>query len=168
MRELINKIIMLESANNDIPQIANYLQDYSKSIVELYYNKGDINKIVDNFHFDSKEYLLKRVVVSMPFGKNNLGHLEFFDNPDDLRFTIYFDNVFTSSNPKFYTHKYQPIIDLTKLIFSDIGFKKDVFGGVLIKNIDYNSFNCWLPHTEELLKAVNIAYKYRQEIDEDL
>ena len=158
MRDLINKLTLLESTDVNIPKIAKYLKRQNKRIIELYFYTANLDVIDFGENEFAKE--IKTISVSMPFMQTDQGTLAYFKNDDALRCTMYTHNQYYFSQ---YV-SFMPVRDVAQQTLNFIGFTKET---VNVENAklgkDYGSINLYIPQTEKLLEVINAAYEWRQE-----
>lgn len=158
MRDLINKLTLLESDGNNIPKISEYLKRRTNSMIELYFYTKSPKKIKE-FGENTFGNNLSSITVSMPFRLLNydLGTLEFYQNKNTLRCTVDTDGD--------YYFDYKLARYIGEKIFNHIGFtEKTVNIGNANLDIGRSEIEIYIPQTDKLLEVINAAFGYSHDV----
>ena len=160
MRDLINKLTLLESDGNNIPKISEYLKRRTKNIIELYFYTKSPKKIKE-FGENTFGNNLSSITVSMLFkpSKHDLGTLEFYQNKNTLTLKC---TVHTDGD---YYFDYKLARYIGEKIFNHIGFtEKTVNIGNADLNIGGSGIVIYIPQTDKLLEVINAAFGYSHDV----
>ena len=172
MRNLIDKLMLLESNGDNIPKIAKY---FRISGGKLYYEHIELfpKKVIGNdlANLLGREYKITEFMVILEIEVNEHDVIEFREFGDGVRVRVWVDPVF-KTDAILSDSDYQILSTIVNRIFKSMGFNENVID-VADKThfkIDKNDNKsvAYRDKLEKLLSILNAAYQWRQETIGDL
>lgn len=172
MRDLIDKLTLLESNGNNLHKISRYFENYGRLGVKFEYMENEPKKVIGDIDFLIGDRKLTAFLVHVDIKANEQGQLE---APEfgDFRVRLWIEPKFKINPEQPFNSKlssdvdYQSVVTIINRILKSMGFNEPVIDDADKKKIKKDIYTydsiVYDGEPKKLLPILNAAYEWRQE-----